>query len=138
MESLLAHHSVSQTLYRYASAVDMKDWETLRSLFTDDADGTFGDREPLLGADTIVAWIQDSTKDCVWQHHLLSVYHVDLVAEDRAEALTYHTSHQISSDDADSVRLLVGRYRDRLQRVGDRWLIASKNLEVGWRETRRR
>ena len=138
METLLAHHAVSQTLYRYASAVDMKDWSTLRALFTDDAEGIYGDREPLIGGDNIVEWIQDATKDCVWQHHLLSVYHVDLVEVDHAQALTYHTSHQISTGEPDSVRLLVGRYRDRLVRVDGRWLISNKHFEIGWRETRTR
>jgi hypothetical protein len=63
---------------------------------------------------------------------------VDLVEVDHAQALTYHTSHQISTGEPESVRLLVGRYRDRLVRVDGRWLISNKHFEIGWRETRTR
>jgi hypothetical protein len=50
------------------------------------------------GGDAVAKWIDEMTRDCVWQHHLLSVYHVD-VAGDHAEALIYHTSHQLFEAD---------------------------------------
>ena len=51
----------------------------------------------------------------VWQHHLLSVYHVEVDGDD-AKALVYHTSHQLFEDDPDSAKLLVGRYHNELRR----------------------
>jgi predicted nucleic acid-binding protein len=42
LQQVIDYHCVSQTLYRYASCVDKKDFASLRTLFTDDATGSFG------------------------------------------------------------------------------------------------
>jgi hypothetical protein len=71
----------------------------------------------------------------VWQHHFLSVYHVD-VDGDEANALVYHTSHQLFEDDPDSAKVLVGRYRNELRRTEDGWKISKLELELLWAESR--
>jgi hypothetical protein len=63
------------------------------------------------------------------------VYEVELDG-DEARTYTYHTSNQIDASTPDKVYLIVGRYRDVLRRVGDKWLIADKRMEVGWMEQR--
>jgi len=136
IEEVITFHKVSQTLYRYASSVDTKDWETLRSLFTDDAVGEYSHLDPISGADAIVAWIQSMTADRNWQHHLINVYHVDRTGPETATALTYHTSHQTGEGVPDEVTLLVARYRDELRMVDGRWKIARKQMQTGWREVR--
>jgi ketosteroid isomerase-like protein len=137
VQELLDRQRISDTLYRYASAIDDKDFTRLRELFVDDAVGTYGDGEPIHGADPIVEWIDVMTKDCTWQHHKLTVYHVDIDG-DEAGALTYHTSHQTTTADPDTVTVIVAKYRDRLRRVGDGWKIADKVFEIGWMEQRSR
>jgi ketosteroid isomerase-like protein len=126
---------IEETLYRYASTIDAGDHERLRSLLADDARAKYGARDWLEGADAVVAFIRDKGADVGWQHHLLSVYHVD-VDGDEATALTYHTSYQITRDRADEAAVIVARYHDRLVRVDGRWLIREKLMEIGWRETR--
>lgn len=136
LAELITFHQVSQTLYRYASSVDSKDWVSLRSLFTDDAVGDYSGREPLVGGDAIVGWIKEMTADRNWQHHLINVYHVDRLDESHAQSLTYHTSHQTGEDSPGSVTLLVARYRDDLRYEEGCWRIARKQMETGWREVR--
>jgi len=126
---------VEETLYRYASTIDTGDHESLRTLLTDDARAKYGARDWLDGADAIVGFIRDKGTDVGWQHHLLSVYHVD-VDGDEASALTYHTSYQITRDRPDEAAMIVARYHDRLVRTDGRWLIREKRMEIGWRETR--
>jgi len=135
VRELLDFHRVSQTLYRYASSVDLRDFETLRTLFVDDATARYGDRPPIEGADAIVGWIADATRSRTWQHHLLSVYHVDVV-EHEATALTYHTSHQVDAADPETVLVIMARHHDRLRHVDGAWKIVSKEMEIGWRERR--
>ena len=101
----------------------------------DDAIGQYGDADPIEGADAIVSWIAAATEDREWQHHLLSVFHVDVVG-DEAIALTYHTSHQTVVGVPESVRVIVARYHDRLRRVEGQWRIAYKQFNIGWREVR--
>jgi hypothetical protein len=126
---------IEETLYRYASTIDAADHEHLRTLLTEDARAKYGARDWLEGADAVVSFIRDKGAAVGWQHHLLSVYHVDIEG-DEARALTYHTSYQITRGRPDEAAMIVARYHDRLVRVDGRWLIREKRMEIGWRETR--
>lgn len=126
---------VKDVLYRYASVIDQLAFRDLRALFVDDARVRYGDRDWMQGADQIVDWIEARSAGVGWQHHMLNVYHVALDG-DEASALTYHTSHVISSSEPDVAAFIVARYHDRLRRDGADWKIAEKWMEIGWRETR--
>jgi len=137
LRQLVDRQQISDVLYRYASSVDYKDFTTLRSLFTDDAHGVYMTVADLTGADEIVKWIDGMTADKSWQHHKLTVYHIDFTGPDEASTLTYHTSHQTDAGDESAVTLIVARYRDKLRRVGGTWKITEKIMEPGWMEQRR-
>jgi 3-phenylpropionate/cinnamic acid dioxygenase small subunit len=134
---LIDRQQISDVLYRYASCVDYKDFATLRSLFTDDARGIYMTVADLTGADEIVTWIDGMTADKAWQHHKLTVYHIDFTGPDEASALTYHTSHQTDKGDEGAVTVIVARYRDKLRRMDGTWKITEKFMEPGWAERRR-
>jgi ketosteroid isomerase-like protein len=137
VQGLLDREAIRDTLLRYASTIDVKDWDGLRQVFTEDAVIRLVDQQPKQGIDEILAYIQHRTRRREWQHHLLSVYHVDIAGDD-AEALTYHTSHQRTAGKPDHVLVLVARYRDRLRRTGEGWKITEKSLELGWYDERPR
>ena len=124
---------ITDVLYRYASTIDRFDRDGLRSLLADDLWAQYGNAEPISGGDAVAAWIAEATASVVWQHHLLSVYHVE-VDGDRASALVYHTSHQVFEDDPDTAKLLVGRYHNELRREPDGWRISRLVLEILWGE----
>jgi 3-phenylpropionate/cinnamic acid dioxygenase small subunit len=135
VQDLVDRQQIADTLYRYASSIDYKDYPTLRSLFVDDAVGKYGDAPAIEGADQIVKWITEATLDRAWQHHKLTVYHIDIDG-DSASTLTYHTSHQTTIDDPETVIVIVARYKDVLRREGGTWKIADKLMEIGWIERR--
>ena len=124
---------ITDVLYRYASTIDRFDRDGLRSVLADDLWAQYGNAEPIRGGDAVAAWIGEATANVVWQHHLLSVYHVD-VDGDRASALVYHTSHQVFEDAPDTANLLVGRYHNELRREHDGWKISRLVLEILWGE----
>src|SRR2546423_15323580 len=124
---------ITDVLYRYASTIDRFDLAGLRSVLADELWARYGNADPISGGDAVVAWIGEATANVVWQHHLLSVYHVD-VDGDRASALVYHTSHQVFEDDPDTAKLLVGRYHNELRREEDGWRISRLVLEILWGE----
>jgi hypothetical protein len=132
LRRLLDRQEIVDLLLRYASTIDAKDYVTLRSLLTDDVHGKYGEDTVLDGADNLLQWIDDMTKTATWQHHMLNVYHVDFVSETEAKALTYHTSHQTTSDAPDTCRKIVARYYDTVRKVDGRWLIADKYMQIGW------
>jgi ketosteroid isomerase-like protein len=124
---------ITDVLYRYASTIDRSDHEGLRGVLADDVWAQYGNADPVSGGDAVAGWIGEAIANVVWQHHLLSVYDVD-VAGDRASALVYHTSHQVFEDDPDTAKLLVGRYHNELRREDDGWRISRLVLEILWGE----
>src|SRR3954447_21743639 len=83
---------ITDLLYRYASTIDRFDLDGLRGVLADDLVAQYGNAEPVEGGDAVAGWIAEAIAGIVWQHHLLSVYHVE-VDGDRASTLVYHTSH---------------------------------------------
>ena len=124
---------VTDVLYRYASTIDRFDVDGLRRLLADDLVAQYGNAEPVTGGDAVAEWIGAAIADVVWQHHLLSVYHVD-VDGDHAKALVYHTSHQVFEDDPDTAKLIVGRYHCELRREPGAWRISRIVLDILWAE----
>lgn len=124
---------VTDVLYRYASTIDAFDLEGLRATLHDEIVAKYGNAAEASGGDAVTAWIAETIAPVVWQHHFLSVYHVD-VDGDEATALVYHTSHQLFEDDPESAKVLVGRYRNELRRTGDGWKISRLELELLWGE----
>jgi ketosteroid isomerase-like protein len=126
---------ITDVLYRYASTIDTFDLEALRRTLADDLWAQYGNADPVLGGDAVTAWIGEMTTTVIWQHHLLSVYHVE-VDGDEATALVYHTSHQLFEDAPDSAKVLVGRYHNELRREPDGWKISKLVLELLWGEAK--
>jgi SnoaL-like domain len=133
IRALQDRSDITDVLYRYASTIDRFDHAGLRSVLADDLWAQYGNAEPVVGGDAVAAWIGEAIASVVWQHHLLSVYHVD-VDGDHASALVYHTSHQVFEDDPDTAKLLVGRYHNELRREPDGWRISRLVLEILWGE----
>jgi ketosteroid isomerase-like protein len=126
---------ITDTIYRYASTIDRFDLEGLRSVLADDLVAQYGNSDPVTGGDEVAAWIGEAISTVIWQHHLLSVYHVD-VDGDTAKALVYHTSYQLFEDDPKAVKQLVARYHNELRREADGWKISKLVFEILWGESR--
>jgi ketosteroid isomerase-like protein len=127
--------AITDVLYRYASTIDRFDWDGTRATLSDDLVAQYGNGDAVVGGDAVAGWIATACADVVWQHHLLSVYHVE-VDGDHAKALVYHTSYQAFRADPDAAKLLVGRYHNELRRETDGWKISRLVLELLWGESR--
>jgi hypothetical protein len=133
--ALVDRLAITDALYRYGSCIDRRDNAGLHAVLADDVHAQYGNRDPIVGADALVHWIDQSTKGCLWQHHFLSVYEID-VDGDEASALVYHMSHRVLEDDPAAAHVLVGRYHDVLRRGADGWQIGALLLEILWAERR--
>src|SRR3954470_10333366 len=133
LRALQDRADITDVLYRYASTIDRFDHAGLRALLADDLTAQYGNAEPLARGDAVAAWIGEAIAHVVWQHHLLSVYHVE-VDGDHASALVYHTSHQLFGAEPDSPKVLVGRYHNELRRQDGVWKISNLLLELLWAE----
>jgi ketosteroid isomerase-like protein len=133
--ALLDRLEITDVLYRYASCIDRRDNEGIRAVFADDLWAVYGNADPVVGGDAVVRWIDEYTAECLWQHHFVSVYHVDVDGDD-ATALIYHTSHQVFESDPATVHVLVGRYHNELRREDAGWKISKLVFEILWGERR--
>jgi hypothetical protein len=133
---LLDRSDVADVLHRYCACVDRSDMAGLRACVADDIRAKYGNDDWIEGGDTLVGWIDQATVAAIWQHHLISVYSVE-VDGDRASALSYHTSHQVFEPDEDVAGVIIARYHDRLVRTADGWKISEKVMEVLWAGERR-
>jgi ketosteroid isomerase-like protein len=126
---------ITDVLYRYASTIDTFDLDGLRGTLTDDLWARYGNADPVIGGDAVAAWIAQAIEPVIWQHHLLSVYHVEIDG-DEAKALVYHTSHQLFEDEPETAKVLIGRYNNELRREPDGWKISRLVLELLWGEAK--
>lgn len=128
-------NEITDVLYRYAATIDKFDYDGLRTTLADDIWAQYGNADPVKGGDALSEWIGEMTATVVWQHHLLSVYSIEIDG-DSAKALVYHTSHQLFEEEPDNPKLLVGRYHNELRREDDGWKISRLVLEILWGESK--
>lgn len=133
LQALQDRTDVMDVLYRYSSAVDSFDRDGVRSCLADDIEAHYGNGEPVTDGDTLANWIADATATCIWQHHLLNVYHVNLDG-DQAKTVSYLTSYQVFEEDPKAAVILVARYHDELRRSSDGWKISKRTMELLWGE----
>ena len=84
IRALQDRSDITDVLYRYASTIDRFDLAGLRAVLADDVWAQYGNADPVAGGDAVAELDRRGDRDVVWQHHLLSVYHVE-VDGDRAE-----------------------------------------------------
>jgi hypothetical protein len=135
LRALQDRMDINDVLCRYSSAIDSFDNAGVRSTLADDIWAQYGNGEPVIGGDALAKWIGEATATVIWQHHLLSVYHVK-VDGDHATALSYLTSHQVFKENPDGAIILVARYHDELRRTPSGWRISKRTMEVLWGESR--
>jgi hypothetical protein len=136
LQRLVDRLDIQDTLTRYASSIDAREFDKLRTVFADDATALYDkDSGPLYGGDAIVAWVKGAVDDLDWQHHMISVQGVELDG-DEASALIYLVSHQTVAGAPNQTRMMTSKYRNKVRRVAGRWVISTLELEVGWYEER--
>ncbi len=121
--------SIRDVIDRYAAALDVRDWEDVRSCFTANchADyerfGSWTEREPF------VAWLDAIHRDVGRTLHRIA-NHQMRIHPDRATATSYldallHVRH----GDHDLLHV-VGTYVDELVRTEDGWRISRRRFET--------
>jgi hypothetical protein len=135
VQALQDRFDIMDVLYRYSTGVDSFDKAAVRSVLADDIWAQYGNSEPVTDPDVLVDWIDKATATCIWQHHLLSPYTVE-VDGDQAKVLSYLTSYQVFKEQPDAAVVLVARYHDELRRTPAGWKLSRRVMEILWGESR--
>ena len=130
--------AVAETLYRYATGVDRRDWVLYRSLFTETVTIDFSSFDPnlqprVMSADDWVAGLVPLfTGLAATQHSMTNP--LATISGDEASITMYMQAHHVyDPDDPSSWYSVAGYYDDSLERVDGRWLLTAVRLTVTWR-----
>ncbi len=128
--------AVGRTLYRFAAAIDRRDWDAYRAVFTDELDLDYSSYRPgNVGRVSADEWVGrakalfpglDASQHCLYNPLVT-------IAGDTADISIYvQAEHFLTNADGDNWFTLGGYYSDRLVRDGSDWRICAKKLVVTW------
>ena len=120
---------IQDLLVEYAAAVDTRDWDRLRSVFTKDAVldySVFGG--PRGTVDDAVEWMSSALTRVSMTQHLITNVLIQL-GSDTAEVES-RVFNPLGADD--HVFLVGGSYHDRVERTADGWRIAERVASFTW------
>ncbi|MXW25077.1 MAG: nuclear transport factor 2 family protein [Dehalococcoidia bacterium] len=138
LRTLLDRQAISDTVLRYATGIDMRDWEAYRSCFTDEVEIDFtswsGGEPSTMRGDDWTAGVRAGLSGLQATQHI-STNHVITFAEggDEATCVSYmQAQHYLPNDEGDNTLTLGGYYTNTLVRTEDGWRIRRCQLNVTW------
>jgi ketosteroid isomerase-like protein len=131
---LTAREEIRETVGRYAHLVDAGRIDELVALFAEDAVLEAGELPPARGRAAIEAFFRGAGSRLaaaskgrpLIRHHVSNIV-IDVTGPDAADARSYFLATTERGPDH------WGRYRDRLVRIGERWLFTSRLVRVDGR-----
>lgn len=127
IEELLARESIKHTLASYHIAGDLNDADGYAAVFTEDGVVRAGGAE-IAGREQLRDWKAARSKASVAQfvRHNLTTCRIELTGPDTATGRAYFAVFTDAGPDH------CGTYDDVYRKVGDEWLIATRNVETHW------
>ena len=130
--------AVAETVYRYATGVDRRDWALYRSLFADTVAIDFSSYDsdlPLrqMSADEWVAGLVPLFTGLAATQHSMTNPLATIDGDTAAITMYVQAHHVFDPTDAASWYTIGGYYEDTLARVDGRWLLTGVRLTVTWR-----
>jgi 3-phenylpropionate/cinnamic acid dioxygenase small subunit len=120
-----AEDLVADVLVRYATGIDGRDWDLLRSCFTTDCEADYGDIGSWHGADEITGWMRDVHEGCGYTLHRITNIAVQMIDGDHAEARCYVDALVLVADNQSGAQAR-GVYEDQLVRSGHEWRVRHR------------
>lgn len=132
LQDLLDLHAIQRLKHAYLRCLDQKDWDTLATLFTDDAHATYGGgAKELDGREAIMAFLTESMgSQGMLTSHRGSQPEIDLVGPDEATG-TWALEDVVIHQDFGVTIHGASFYEDVYRRVDGEWRIAR----TGYRRT---
>jgi len=123
----------TRTINRYAVAVGERDHETFAKLFTEDGIWQRPGQAPISGRRQILSFMQALPASTLVRHVNGSTT-IDVIDEDSARGISYTTVYNAENYSGGIAAMhapdYVVEYRDTFKRVGDEWLIATRDTTI--------
>jgi hypothetical protein len=129
--------AVAETVYRYATGVDGRDWALYRSSFADTVSVDFSSFDPQLkprvvSADDWVAGIRPLFTGLAATEHTMTNPRAVVKGDEATITMDVQAHHVHDPDDPASWYTVRGHYDDTLVRHDGRWLLTGVRLTVTW------
>lgn len=129
------HIEIAALLYRYARAVDTKDWELYRSVFTDDAQIDYSSAGAVVGTrDEVVDWFAANFGVIAWSMHYITNIEADIQTGPDGDTATvramFYNPMQLPGVAEPS--FCGGYYHHELTRTADGWRSRRLREENVW------
>jgi len=136
VEALLDRAAITDTVYRYATGIDTRDWALYRSIFADEVDFDFhtwsGAPPSRIKADDWVAGVRGGLSGFDATQHTLTNPVVTLNGDEATCVMYMSALHYLVTGEKREMQSLGGYYTDKLRRTGDGWKIHACTLTVTW------
>ncbi len=134
-------NEIARKRYEYALGIDTRDFDLLRSIFTDDITMDFedysGQPAQTLSADAWVAGVRVLFTGLDATQHVMTNPIVDIDGESATCRMYMKAEHFLANDEGSFDYAIGGYYTDRLRKDGDRWLIEAVTLKLFWQRGNR-
>lgn len=126
------HSEISALLYRYARAIDSKDWELYRSVFTEDAVIDYSSAGAVVGArDDVVEWFAANFGVIRWtMHYITNIEILESGAGTATVRAMFYNPMQLPG--MTEMSACGGYYHHQLVRTPDGWRSRSLREENLW------
>ncbi|OMC36032.1 hypothetical protein A5740_07175 [Mycobacterium sp. GA-1841] len=129
---LSEHSEISALLYRYARAVDSKDWELYRSVFTEDAVIDYSSAGAVVGTrDEVVDWFAANFGVIPWSmHYVTNIEILESNGDTATVRAMFYNPMQLPG--LAEMSACGGYYHHELVRTPDGWRSCSLREENLW------
>jgi hypothetical protein len=132
LRDALDRAAIREVQLRYATGLDRRDFAMVRACFTEDAQATYNSLALEPGVDAIVAYVRSVEALRSTMHSVTNV--VADIDGDSAAVETATVAYLVREDDAGAQTIIIRglRYRDRMVRRDDTWLIQHRLHAPEW------
>ena len=135
LEEVADRIAIDEVLDAYASALDTKDWDSLRTLFTSDAVVDYTEEGGIRGSvEDAIGWFQKAMGPFTASQHFVTNRRI-AVDGDRATVHAYIFSPLGAPNGKDGGLTLVfagGTYEDVLRRTALGWRFEARTIHASW------
>lgn len=122
---------IAALLYRYARAVDTKDWELYRSVFTDDAHIDYSSGGATVGSrDAVTAWLATNFGALPWSMHYITNIESEISGDVATVRAMFYNPMQLPG--MSEMSSCGGNYHHELVRTPDGWRSRYLREESVW------
>ena len=134
LEEIADRIAIDDLLDAYASALDTKNWDTLRTLFTPDAIVDYTEEGGVRGnIEEAITWFKTTLEHFTASQHFVTNRRIKVDGDDATVHAYIFSPLGVPSGDGGLTLVFAGGfYEDVLSRTPDGWRFAARTIHASW------